>query len=120
MHFLLDANMPRSALTVIVEAGHDVTHVRDLPIRHAPDETIVEHARANGMALITRDLDLCDIRQYPPERFAGLVVLRVPDTARAELIAALVRDVVQRPELIARIPGSLLIAEFGRVRFRPK
>ncbi|MBI2398473.1 MAG: DUF5615 family PIN-like protein [Xanthomonadales bacterium] len=29
MKFLLDANMPRSALVVLREAGHEANHVRD-------------------------------------------------------------------------------------------
>jgi hypothetical protein len=34
-------------------------------------------------ALVTRDLDFGDVRRYPPEQYAGIVVLRLPEEAIA-------------------------------------
>ncbi|NLG44387.1 MAG: DUF5615 family PIN-like protein [Phycisphaerae bacterium] len=37
MHFLLDANLPRSLIAVIQTAGHTCTHVRDTALAAASD-----------------------------------------------------------------------------------
>jgi predicted nuclease of predicted toxin-antitoxin system len=74
MHFLLDANLPRRTAGRIKAAEHDATDVRDLGMRSAADRDIANHARANQLALITRDFDFADIRNYPPAGFHGIVV----------------------------------------------
>ena len=57
MEFLLDANMPRSALRALTDAGHQAWHVRDIGLGDASDERIDRHALAQGWVLVTRDLD---------------------------------------------------------------
>lgn len=120
MHFLLDANMPRSAVDAIRAAGHDCTHVRDTPLADAGDIEIAAYARAQRLALITRDFDFADERAYPPQNHAGIVVLALPDTADATLAARLVASFLAEGECVAALPGRLAIVEFGRVRLRPK
>jgi len=120
MHFLLDANMPRSAIDAIRAAGHDCTHVRDTALANASDDQISTHAQQQCMTLISRDFDFADPRRYPPERFSGIVVLTVPDTASATLISQLVSSFLAQPECIAALPGRLAVVEFGRVRLRPR
>ena len=119
MKFLLDANMPRAALRTLAEAGHIGVHVRDLGMGGATDEQIDRHAQAENWVLVTRDLDFCDTRNYPPENSAGRLILRVADTSTAGEIAALLKRFLQLPELVAQIPGHLVILDACRVRFRP-
>jgi predicted nuclease of predicted toxin-antitoxin system len=119
MDFLLDANMPRSALRVLADANHRAWHVRDIGLGDATDECIDRHAQAQGWILVTRDLDFCDIRNYPPEQTPGRLVLRVDDTSTAEEIAQLLQRFLILPELVGRIPGHLAILDPKRVRFRP-
>jgi predicted nuclease of predicted toxin-antitoxin system len=82
MRFLLDANMPRSAIGTLSARGHHVEFARDIGLGAAPDTQIAERARQTGNALLTRDLDFADIRQYPPGQYGGIVVLRLPDAIR--------------------------------------
>lgn len=119
MKFLLDANMPRSALQAFVAAGHDAAHVRDLDLGDAPDDAIDQFAHDHTMVLVTRDTDFCDIRTYPPEHSPGRLVLRVPDTSRASDIAALVHRFLLDSVIVAHLPGHLAILDLNRVRFRP-
>lgn len=119
MRFLLDANMPRSALSVLIAAGHSATHVRDLGMGRATDDMIDRHAQAIGAILVTRDLDFADTRAYPPEAAPGRLVLRVADHDTAESIAFLLERFLAVPDLVARIPGHLVVLERDRVRFRP-
>lgn len=114
MRFLLDANLPRSALEVFAAAGHAAAHVRDLGIGGAPDDVIAARARTEGWVLVTRDLDLADVRAYPPAEYAGLLVLRLGDEATAVEIKALLEGFMKARELLAKVPGRLCILEPGR------
>jgi predicted nuclease of predicted toxin-antitoxin system len=119
MRFLLDANMPRSALRVLRAAGHEAAHVRDLAMGRATDDQIDLHAQATEAILVTRDLDFADTRVYPPETAPGRLVLRVADSDTAEAIAELLERFLALPDLVAQIPGHLVVLEQDRVRFRP-
>jgi predicted nuclease of predicted toxin-antitoxin system len=119
MRFLLDANMPRSTLTVLAEHGHTAKHVRDISMGDARDSEIAAQARADGAVLLTRDLDFADVRNYPPEAMPGILALRVPDDWTAGRITALVGGFLTMETLVARIPGHLVILDPSHARFRP-
>jgi predicted nuclease of predicted toxin-antitoxin system len=119
MRFLLDANMPRSALAVLASLGHDAEFARDIGSANAPDSQIAARARSSGAALITRDVDFADVRHYPPADYQGIVVLRLPDDAVAQDIVNLLERFLKQTELIKQLPGHLAILELHRVRFRP-
>ncbi|MBX3402804.1 MAG: DUF5615 family PIN-like protein [Phycisphaeraceae bacterium] len=116
--FLIDANMPRDTIAVILASGHDALTLHDVGLRDAPDSDIAEHARQSGLIIITRDYDFADVRTYPPRDYPGIVVLQVPDTGTAPMISALVRELMLRSDVIDQLPGRLAIVEFGRVRLR--
>ncbi len=118
MHFLIDANMPRSTGPLLLRHGHEAVHVRDVGL--GPDDAaIARHARAHDMALVTRDFDFADIRNYPPENYSGIVVLQLPDDAVANVVVSALDSFLSQRELIERLPGRLAIVETWRVRFRP-
>jgi hypothetical protein len=77
-------------------------------------------ARLTGAILLTRDLDFANIRQYPPEDYPGLVVLRLPDDATARAIVGVLERFVREPTFLAALSGRLAIVEADRVRFRPR
>jgi hypothetical protein len=70
-------------------------------------------------ANLTRDSDFADIPRYPPDRYSGIVVLRLPATAVAEEIAAVVKRFLSEPGFIASLADRLAVVEGDRVRFRP-
>jgi predicted nuclease of predicted toxin-antitoxin system len=119
MRFLVDANMPRSTLALLDGFGHTSEHARDIGLGHAPDSQIAACARSTGAALITRDLDFADIRNYPPADYQGILVLRMPDDAVAQAILNLLERFLKQAELAAKLPSHLVILEPDRVRFRP-
>ncbi|MGD0653245.1 MAG: DUF5615 family PIN-like protein [Thermoguttaceae bacterium] len=119
MEFLIDADLPRPTAEVIRLNGHQARDVRDVGLGSAPDEVIATYAKANGLCLITGDFDFADIRDYPPEDYAGLVVLGLPKNANREFILRLVEAFLNHPEIIAQLPGRLAIVEPGRIRLRP-
>lgn len=119
MRFLLDANMPHSALAAFEAQGHDAVHVRAIGLGDAEDEQVVAHASAEMRALVSRDLDFADVRRYPPESSPGYLVLRVPDTWIATQINGLLGRFLDMRELVDQIPGRLVILDSRQVRFRP-
>lgn len=75
MRFLIDANLPRSAVGLLVGLGHFVDFERDIGLASAPDEAIARRTQESAAALLTRDLDFSDIRRYPPADYNGIPVL---------------------------------------------
>jgi predicted nuclease of predicted toxin-antitoxin system len=119
MRFLLDANMPRSAVSVLERNGHDAVHVRDTVLKDAPDERIAAFTRTEQRVIVTRDLDFADVRRYAPEGSPGYLVLRVPDSWVASEIVELLERFLGMPGLVDQIPGHLAILDPRQVRFRP-
>jgi len=119
MRFLVDANMPRSTMALLAGLGHIGEFARDLGLGQAPDSWIATHARNSGAAIVTRDVDFADIRHYPPSEYSGIIVLRMPDDSVAQSIVNLLERFLKQTDLIAQIPGHLVILEPDRVRFRP-
>lgn len=119
MKFLLDANLPRSTISLLQNLGHEVWDVRDVLPAGMDDARVAEYAQSRHLALVTRDFDFADIRNYPPERFAGLVVLDLPEDAIASVINAALEAFASDESMLAKLPGRLAIVETWRVRFRP-
>ncbi|MDX2153397.1 MAG: DUF5615 family PIN-like protein [Bryobacteraceae bacterium] len=57
MKLLLDQGLPRSAATLLREAGIETVHAGELGMSMADDELIIEHARENGHCIVTLDAD---------------------------------------------------------------
>jgi predicted nuclease of predicted toxin-antitoxin system len=117
--FLVDANLPRLVVALLRRLGHHVEFARDIGLAAAPDRDIAARARLTGAVLLTRDLDFADTRQYPPDDYPGLVVLRLPEDATARAIAKVVERFVREPNFLAALNGRLAIVEADRVWFRP-
>jgi predicted nuclease of predicted toxin-antitoxin system len=98
VRFLVDASLPRPATTALRHLGHGAVDVRDIGMRSATDDVIAAHARANQQALITRDFDFADIRNYPPANYTGIVVLQLPNDATAAHVVKLLETFVRRED----------------------
>jgi predicted nuclease of predicted toxin-antitoxin system len=57
MRFLLDANMPRTAVEGVQRLGHEAVDVREIGLGGAEDKQIAAYAQQQDLALITRDFD---------------------------------------------------------------
>jgi predicted nuclease of predicted toxin-antitoxin system len=118
MQFLIDADLPRSIVVLLQRYGHTGVDVRDIGLGSAPDVHIARYAQTQSLCLLSGDFDFADLRAYPPDRYAGLVILHVPPTATARMILALMEEFLQQDHVVKRLPGHLAIVEFGRVRMR--
>lgn len=114
--FLLDADMPRSSAVVIRSLGFDVEDVRDLGMRYARDQEIMDYALDTGRVVITRDLDYGEILRYP--QHPGAIILRLPtgfvakdvNDALLDFLSSAKNDVLRQ---------AIIIVELGRYRRRP-
>ena len=119
MRFLIDANMPRSTAESLRRYNHEAVDVRDIGMGGAADSDIAAYAQQNRLALVTRDFDLADIRNYPLAKYAGPLVLELPDDAMATFVLRVIESFISQKELVEALPGRLAILEPTRVRLRP-
>ena len=57
MRFLVDQCLSAELAQVLADAGHDVTHLRDLGMQRAKDPQVLELARAEDRVLLSADTD---------------------------------------------------------------
>jgi hypothetical protein len=119
MHFLIDANMPRSAAALIGGYGHTWTDVRDIGMRRATDAAIAQYAQDRGLCIVTQDRDFGDVRRFPPADYRGIVVIGVPGTAAPTEILDVLKVLFDQPNTIAQLPGRLAVVERNKIRLRP-
>jgi predicted nuclease of predicted toxin-antitoxin system len=74
----LDENLGSRAIELFRESGHEVSTVSEQNLGGASDDGLIEACRAEGRVLVTLDLDFSNVLRFPPERYAGIAVLRVP------------------------------------------
>ena len=119
MRFLVDADLPRRTAGLIRSYGHESEDVRDVGLGGAGDGQVAEYARAQRMCLLTGDFGFADIRVYPPEDYAGIVVLGLPEVANRDFNLRLVEAFLRETAIVERLRSRLAIVEAGRVRLRP-
>ncbi len=117
--FLIDANLPRSTADLIRASGHEAVDVRDVGLAFAADEVIAAWARTHSMCLLTQDADFGNVLLYPPEDYAGIVVLNAPPNARRAVLLHMVGSFLQNTEVLGRLPGRLAVVDLLSIRLRP-
>lgn len=116
MRFKTDENLHPSIAEFLGQQSHDVLTVWDENLRGCRDERIAEVCRAEGRALLTLDVDFADIRNYPPDKHPGIVVLRLARQDRTFVLG-----VVQRIAPLFKtetVEGRLWIVDETKVRVR--
>lgn len=118
MRFLVDEDLPLSICDSLRQFGHEACDIRNLGMRGAKDWQVADYARKHELCLLTGDLDFANIRNYPPQDYAGLVVLKVPKTVSPAYIRQLLESFLQRKDLVGRMNGKLAIVGPAQVRIR--
>ena len=116
MQFKVDENLPREACRILQSAGHDAVSVLDQHLGGYPDSDIAAICRSESRVLITLDTDFGNILAYPPEHYAGIVVIRTEDQARSVVLASIRRVVAVLKQESPQ--GELWIVESNRIRVR--
>ncbi len=116
MRFKVDENLHSDVAEALRSRGHDAVTVHDQQMRGDTDARLSEVCRAEGRAIVSLDLDFANIRDYPPQDYPGLIVLRLADQSRPYVLRVFgpLLDLLDREPLA----GCLWIVEEHRVRIR--
>ncbi len=111
----LDENLGRTITQTFREAGHDLATVQGQGLGGIQDESLYERCRQEGRCLVSLDLDFSNVLRFPPERTAGLAVLRPAGRPTLAALNALARQLVQALS-VEPLTGRLWIVEPERIR----
>lgn len=118
MQFLIDEDLPRSTGDLFRRYRHEVSDVRGIGLRGAKDSEIASYVQNRGLCLVTGDFDFSDIRNYPPSKYAGLVVVNIPRGATAISVLNMLEGFLEQYKLVSQLAGKSAIIETGRIRIR--
>jgi predicted nuclease of predicted toxin-antitoxin system len=116
MLFKLDENMPLAFQEVLSAKGHDVSSVYDQGLRGKIDPIVAEVCKEENRVLVTLDLDFADIREFPPDELAGVIVLRLKMQSPSQVTSAF--DRVLEAMRTRSAAGSLWVVDESRIRVR--
>ncbi|MEI7869890.1 MAG: DUF5615 family PIN-like protein [Candidatus Methylumidiphilus sp.] len=91
MKLLLDENLSRRVVPFILEVYPDSTQIALLGMQQADDLAVLEYAKQNGFAIVTRDsdyLDLSALRGQPPK----IIWLRTGNQSKAAVLNVLLKS----------------------------
>jgi predicted nuclease of predicted toxin-antitoxin system len=111
----LDENLGRRGADILTADGHDVATVASQSMTSASDDEVIDACRNEGRALVTLDVGFSNPLVYPPDRYSGIAVLRLPAKPSAAALIAVIKtlaDALKRETLT----GFLWSVEAGRIR----
>jgi predicted nuclease of predicted toxin-antitoxin system len=114
--FKFDENLPSDLGALLRADGHDAHSVLDEDLRGAADPCIAKVCRDEQRILITLDLDFGHIKNYPPQDYPGIIVLRLARQDRDTVLGIIPRILtLLQTETIAQ---RLWIVDDNRTRIR--
>ena len=116
LRFKLDENLPRSVEPALRDLGHDVETAISEGLADAVDPRLLAACTAEDRELITLDLDIADIRAYPPGSHRGIWALRPAEQTFTAILGLVFAGV--RPSFVERTSGQLWVIDEQRVRIR--
>lgn len=105
MRFLVDAQLPPALARWLTEQGHPSQHVADIELATASDREIWEYAKANRLAIVTKDEDFANISLLDSGP-VSVVWIRVPNCTKASMLrwfAPLLPDILVEIERGERV-----------------
>ena len=95
MKIKLDNNLSRHLRESLEAFGHDVDTAFDEGLARATDKELLHQASEEGRILFTLDRDFLNLKTYPPDSHAGVVVFRTSRqgvTTLKKIVEAFVRS----------------------------
>ncbi len=114
MRFLADQCVYRLTVKYLRDLGHDLVTAEELGLQRADDSTLLAKAAELNCVFLTRDLDLADLRNYPPTLTNGIIVLRMKPAAIDRVHAVLNQFLTSGVKPV----GALVIVDQNKYRVR--
>ena len=118
MKFKLDENLGTRTRNIFIDRGLDVHTVRDEKLQGTNDSDLYEVCCREQRTLVTLDLDFANIVRFPPQKGAGIVVIRLGRNPSLPLLEDLVRQFLDAMDNQPLLKGQLWVVEPGRIRVR--
>lgn len=96
--------------------GHDAVHAAEAGLNRATDKEIIAHAKREGRAVVTADLDYPRLLAISQETEPSLILFRGGDWSEADVITRM-REILQVLSE-SDLRQSILVVERDRVRRR--
>jgi len=114
LKILVDENLPLRVASFLRTQGFEAVDVREVGLRGASDEKLLEWAKYRGFLIITEDLGFSSVMKLP-ENHSGVMVIRGCSNLSLESLLNVIRECLQmisgeNPE------GKIFICEPGRLR----
>jgi hypothetical protein len=114
--FKVDENLPFEVTVDLRNAGHDAHSVHDEGMTGTADIDLLAIAQREGRIVLTLDEGIADVRAYPPDRYAGIVLFRPPASGRGAVLTFVRRHL---PSILTmELDGHLFIVSEGTIRRR--
>ena len=112
MKLLFDANLSPALVKGLGSEYPDSAHVRDVGLRTASDAEIWNYAKANGLAIVSKDTDFRErsfVEGFPPK----VIWLDVGNAGTEQILTLLQREGLRVGEFDRLADASLLILSLG-------
>ena len=120
MKFKLDENLGNRGAELLRSAGHRVATVYEQHLNGASDPIVASVCAEEGRCLITMDRDFTSPLLFPPENYAGIVVLRLSHNPAGNEIRDALHTLLLALNGRENLIGKLWIVRRNRVReYRP-
>ena len=116
MKFKIDENLSAEIVEDLRVAGHEANTLSDQSLTGHSDAVILAKVQSEGRVLFTMDKGIGDIRAFPPDQYAGIVLFRPRVTGRRSTLALIRRhlDALLQTDL----KGHLYIVSESGIRIR--
>lgn len=114
--FIVDEDLPEAVAVELNKMGYWAKHVRQINLRGASDQKVFQYAQSQGATLITADKGFGDIRRFPGGTHYGIIVMRLRNRSR--------NNILQRLNQVAKqlsgksLRGRLVIVSDSTIRVR--
>ena len=110
MRFVVDENLGRSTVQLLIELGHEAYRVKGLT-----DRAIAARAKEEQAVIVTRDRDFANLQMLPLMAHAGVIVLRPRPPASVATVNELLRRLLTHIE-VTRLRDALTIVSDDQYR----